>query len=133
MPAEPFKITVASSSSLAQFMTLTLRVAGYDSYAIDPAMEDGALASLVSTQPAALVIDATSDVQDRLALCARIRAVSPIPIAFAGWRDEVSEWQTRALREGATACLLLPLDARDLVECVRRMLPQTPDQDAPAL
>ncbi len=132
MHATPYRIAVASSSpSLVKFMVLALRVAGYVSYAVAPSADDGMLTSLLGMAPDALVIEASADPSSGVALCARTRAASPMPIALALWRNDDGKQQQEALKAGATTCLLLPLGANELVESIQRMLPRSPDPEEP--
>ncbi len=104
-----------------RFIALALRQGGYEPHLLP--VGGKLLPALLVATVDATVLEASFPLVDVFALCARLRAVSVIPIVLLLYRDEAHR-QAEALQMGASAGLILPVDAEELLACVRSVVPQ---------
>jgi DNA-binding response OmpR family regulator len=120
-PRSPIIAVAAGYPPLGRFIALSLRVAGYDPHLL--ADGEQALEYLLSQPVDAAVLDGVLGKVDGFTICQRMRAVSATPIVLLLMRDEAHQ-QIRSRQVGASAVLLIPFGADNLLACVKTLLSQ---------
>jgi DNA-binding response OmpR family regulator len=119
-------LVVEDEASIASFVSLYLKNAGYD-VQVAPTGED-ALAKAESHQPALIVLDLMLPDIDGIEVCRRIRRLSDVPILMLTARDEDVD-KIIGLEVGADDYLTKPFNPRELVARVKSILRRaTPDR-----
>jgi two-component system alkaline phosphatase synthesis response regulator PhoP len=119
-------LVVEDEASIASFVSLYLKNAGYD-VQVAPTGED-ALAKAEAQQPALIVLDLMLPDIDGIEVCRRIRRLSDVPILMLTARDEDVD-KIIGLEVGADDYLTKPFNPRELVARVKSILRRaTPDR-----
>jgi DNA-binding response OmpR family regulator len=117
--AVPSILVVEDESSIASFVSLYLRNAGY---AVRTAATGGeALAQAAAQEPALIVLDLMLPDIDGIEVCRRIRQRSDVPILMLTARDEDVD-KIIGLEVGADDYLTKPFNPRELVARVKSIL-----------
>jgi DNA-binding response OmpR family regulator len=117
--AAPTVLVVEDESSIASFVSLYLKNAGY---AVRTAATGGdALAQAAAHEPALIVLDLMLPDIDGIEVCKRIRQRSDVPILMLTARDEDVD-KIIGLEVGADDYLTKPFNPRELVARVKSIL-----------
>ena len=120
MAAAPTTILVVEDeSSIASFVSLYLRNAGYTVRTASSGAE--ALADAVSHAPALIVLDLMLPDIDGIEVCRRLRQSSDVPILMLTARDEDAA-KIIGLEVGADDYLTKPFNPRELVARIKSIL-----------
>src|SRR5919198_563158 len=114
-----FKIVVDDEASIASFVSLYLRNAGYEVRTATNGAD--ALASVQSQQPSLIVLDLMLPDIDGIEICRRIRQKSDVPILMLTARDEDVD-KIIGLEVGADDYMTKPFNPRELVARVKSIL-----------
>ena len=117
--AVPTILVVEDESSIASFVSLYLKNAGYDVRTATNGAD--ALASVQSQQPSLIVLDLMLPDIDGIEICRRIRQKSEVPILMLTARDEDVD-KIIGLEVGADDYLTKPFNPRELVARVKSIL-----------
>jgi two-component system, OmpR family, alkaline phosphatase synthesis response regulator PhoP len=112
-------LVVEDEASIASFVSLYLKNAGYEVY-VAPNGED-ALSKAESEQPALIVLDLMLPDIDGIEVCRRLRRRSDVPILMLTARDEDVD-KIIGLEVGADDYLTKPFNPRELVARVKSIL-----------
>jgi DNA-binding response OmpR family regulator len=112
-------LVVEDEASIASFVSLYLKNAGYD-VRTAPTGSD-ALAAVAASQPSLIVLDLMLPDIDGIEICRRIRQTSDIPILMLTARDEDVD-KIIGLEVGADDYLTKPFNPRELVARVKSIL-----------
>src|SRR5687768_8413253 len=127
-------LVVEDEASIASFVSLYLKNAGYD-VQVAPTGED-ALSKAEAQQPALIVLDLMLPDIDGIEVCRRIRRLSDVPILMLTARDEDVD-KIIGLEVGADDYLTKPFNPRELVARVksvlRRSAPERRDRESAQL
>jgi DNA-binding response OmpR family regulator len=115
----PTILVVEDESSIASFVALYLKNAGYTVRTAPSGNE--ALALAASEQPALIVLDLMLPDLDGIEVCKRIRQDSDVPILMLTARDEDVD-KIIGLEVGADDYLTKPFNPRELVARIRSIL-----------
>jgi DNA-binding response OmpR family regulator len=119
-------LVVEDEASIASFVSLYLKNAGYDVRSAATGAE--ALAAVASTQPALIVLDLMLPDIDGIEICRRIRQKSDVPILMLTAREEDVD-KIIGLEVGADDYMTKPFNPRELVARVKSILRRaTPDR-----
>ena len=119
-------LVVEDEASIASFVSLYLRNAGYDVRTAATGSE--ALAAMAPTQPSLIVLDLMLPDIDGIEVCRRIRQSSDVPILMLTARDEDVD-KIIGLEVGADDYMTKPFNPRELVARVKSILRRaTPDR-----
>jgi DNA-binding response OmpR family regulator len=122
----PSVLVVEDEASIASFVSLYLKNAGYDVRAAANGVE--ALAAVASAQPSLIVLDLMLPDIDGIEICRRIRQKSDVPILMLTARDEDVD-KIIGLEVGADDYMTKPFNPRELVARVKSILRRaTPDR-----
>jgi DNA-binding response OmpR family regulator len=120
--AVPTILVVEDESSIASFVALYLKNAGY---AVKTAATGGdALAQVALEKPALVVLDLMLPDIDGIEVCKRIRQTSDLPILMLTARDEDID-KIIGLEVGADDYLTKPFNPRELVARIKSVLRRT--------
>ncbi|MFI5302034.1 MAG: response regulator transcription factor [Polyangiales bacterium] len=117
--ATPTILVVEDESSIASFVALYLKNAGYAVRTASTGNE--ALSLVASEQPALIVLDLMLPDIDGIEVCKRIRQDSDVPILMLTARDEDVD-KIIGLEVGADDYLTKPFNPRELVARIRSIL-----------
>ena len=112
-------LVVEDEASIASFVSLYLKNAGYDVATVGNGAE--ALAAVERDHPALIVLDLMLPDMDGIEVCRRIRRGSDIPILMLTARDEDVD-KIIGLEVGADDYLTKPFNPRELVARVKSIL-----------
>jgi len=112
-------LVVEDEASIASFVALYLKNAGYDVATV--ANGTDALASVDREQPSLIVLDLMLPDIDGIEICRRVRQKSDIPILMLTARDEDVD-KIIGLEVGADDYLTKPFNPRELVARVKSVL-----------
>src|ERR687887_270052 len=112
-------LVVEDEASIASFVSLYLKNAGYD-VRTAPTGSD-ALAAVAASQPSLIVLDLMLPDIDGIEICRRIRQTSDIPILMLTARDEDVD-KIIGLEVGADDYMTKPFNPRELVARVKSIL-----------
>jgi DNA-binding response OmpR family regulator len=119
-------LVVEDEASIASFVSLYLKNAGYDVH-VAPTGEE-ALSKAESARPALIVLDLMLPDIDGIEVCRRLRRLSDVPILMLTARDEDVD-KIIGLEVGADDYLTKPFNPRELVARVKSILRRaTPDR-----
>ncbi len=119
-------LVVEDEASIASFVSLYLKNAGYDVRTAANGTE--ALASVSAAQPSLIVLDLMLPDIDGIEICRRIRQTSDVPILMLTARDEDVD-KIIGLEVGADDYMTKPFNPRELVARVKSILRRaTPDR-----
>ncbi len=119
-------LVVEDEASIASFVSLYLKNAGYDVH-VAPNGEE-ALSTAEATQPVLIVLDLMLPDIDGIEVCRRLRRTSDVPILMLTARDEDVD-KIIGLEVGADDYLTKPFNPRELVARVKSILRRaTPDR-----
>ncbi len=122
----PNILVVEDESSIASFVSLYLKNAGYGVRTASTGME--ALAQVSAQMPGLIVLDLMLPDIDGIEVCKRIRQTSDVPILMLTARDEDVD-KIIGLEVGADDYLTKPFNPRELVARVKSILRRsTPDR-----
>jgi two-component system alkaline phosphatase synthesis response regulator PhoP len=122
MAPVPTILVVEDESSIASFVALYLKNAGY---AVKTAATGGdALAQVALERPALVILDLMLPDIDGIEVCKRIRQSSDLPILMLTARDEDID-KIIGLEVGADDYLTKPFNPRELVARIRSILRRT--------
>src|SRR5947207_15200561 len=122
-------LVVEDEASIASFVSLYLKNAGYDVRAATNGAD--ALASVQSKQPSLIVLDLMLPDIDGIEICRRIRQKSDVPILMLTARDEDVD-KLIGLEVGADDHMTKPCNAREPVARRRSKLhPPAPAPEGP--
>ena len=112
-------LVVEDESSIASFVALYLRNAGYE---VKTAATGGeALADVAAETPALIILDLMLPDSDGIEICRRIRTSSDVPILMLTARDEDVD-RIIGLEVGADDYMSKPFNPRELVARVKAVL-----------
>jgi DNA-binding response OmpR family regulator len=117
--AVPTILVVEDESSIASFVSLYLKNAGYGVKTV--ATGTDALAQAAAEEPALIVLDLMLPDIDGIEVCKRIRQHSDVPILMLTARDEDVD-KIIGLEVGADDYLTKPFNPRELVARIRSIL-----------
>ena len=121
-------LVVEDEASIASFVSLYLKNAGYDVRAVTTG--SAALAQVAAEQPALIILDLMLPDLDGIEICRRVRKTSDVPILMLTARDEDVD-KIIGLEVGADDYMTKPFNPRELVARVRAILRRaTPDKAA---
>jgi DNA-binding response OmpR family regulator len=120
--ATPTILVVEDESSIASFVALYLKNAGYEVRTAANGTE--ALAAVGSSQPSLIVLDLMLPDIDGIEICRRIRQTSDVPILMLTARDEDVD-KIIGLEVGADDYMTKPFNPRELVARVKSILRRT--------
>ena len=109
-------LVVEDEASIASFVSLYLKNAGYDVRAV--ATGSDALTQVASEQPALIILDLMLPDIDGIEVCRRMRKTSDVPILMLTARDEDVD-KIIGLEVGADDYLTKPFNPRELVARVK--------------
>jgi two-component system, OmpR family, phosphate regulon response regulator OmpR len=112
-------LVVEDEASIASFVSLYLKNAGYDVTTAATGAE--ALAAAEREQPALIVLDLMLPDIDGIEICRRMRQKSDVPILMLTARDE-SENRIKGLEIGADDYLAKPFEPRELLLRINNIL-----------
>src|ERR671930_1281281 len=112
-------LVVEDEASIASFVSLYLKNAGYDVRTASNGTE--ALASVQREQPSLIVLDLMLPDIDGIEICRRIRQKSDVPILMLTARDEDVD-KIIGLEVGADDYMTKPFNPRELVARVKSIL-----------
>jgi two-component system, OmpR family, alkaline phosphatase synthesis response regulator PhoP len=119
-------LVVEDEASIASFVSLYLKNAGYDVRTSANGTE--ALAAVAAEQPSLIVLDLMLPDIDGIEICRRIRQKSDVPILMLTARDEDVD-KIIGLEVGADDYMTKPFNPRELVARVKSILRRaTPDR-----
>jgi DNA-binding response OmpR family regulator len=119
-------LVVEDEASIASFVSLYLKNAGYDVHVAETG--ESALDKAESQQPSLIVLDLMLPDIDGIEVCRRIRRRSEVPILMLTARDEDVD-KIIGLEVGADDYLTKPFNPRELVARVKSILRRsTPDR-----
>jgi DNA-binding response OmpR family regulator len=119
-------LVVEDEASIASFVSLYLKNAGYDVRTAANGAE--AIATVASFQPSLIVLDLMLPDIDGIEICRRIRQKSDVPILMLTARDEDVD-KIIGLEVGADDYMTKPFNPRELVARVKSILRRaTPDR-----
>jgi DNA-binding response OmpR family regulator len=119
-------LVVEDEASIASFVALYLKNAGYDVRTAANGTE--ALSAVGSSQPSLIVLDLMLPDIDGIEICRRIRQTSDVPILMLTARDEDVD-KIIGLEVGADDYMTKPFNPRELVARVKSILRRaTPDR-----
>ena len=119
-------LVVEDEASIASFVSLYLKNAGYDVRTAANGTE--ALTAVASSQPSLIVLDLMLPDIDGIEICRRIRQKSDVPILMLTARDEDVD-KIIGLEVGADDYMTKPFNPRELVARVKSILRRaTPDR-----
>ncbi len=122
----PTILVVEDESSIASFVSLYLKNAGYTVKTAASGSE--ALAQVAEREPALIVLDLMLPDIDGIEVCRRIRQESDVPILMLTARDEDID-KIIGLEVGADDYLTKPFNPRELVARIKSVLRRaTPDR-----
>jgi len=132
--AAPTVLVVEDESSIASFVSLYLKNAGYTVRTAATGSE--ALAAVAAEQPALIVLDLMLPDIDGIEVCKRVREHSDVPILMLTARDEDVD-KIIGLEVGADDYLTKPFNPRELVarikSILRRAAPERRDRESAVL
>jgi DNA-binding response OmpR family regulator len=109
-------LVVEDETSIASFVSLYLKKAGYNVRAVTTG--GGALTSVVAELPSLVILDLNLPDMDGIEVCRRIRKGSDVPILMLTARDEDVD-KIIGLEVGADDYLTKPFNPRELVARVK--------------
>src|SRR5437870_10879497 len=112
-------LVVADEASIASFVALYLKNAGYDVATVANGSE--ALLSVERQQPSLIVLDLMLPDIDGIEICRRVRQKSDVPILMLTARDEDVD-KIIGLEVGADDYMTKPFNPRELVARVKSIL-----------
>ena len=112
-------LVVEDEASIASFVSLYLKNAGYDVRAVTTG--NAALAQVAAELPALIILDLMLPDLDGIEICRRIRKTSDVPILMLTARDEDVD-KIIGLEVGADDYLTKPFNPRELVARVKSIL-----------
>ena len=112
-------LVVEDEASIASFVSLYLKNAGYDVRAVTTG--NAALTQVAAEQPALIILDLMLPDLDGIEICRRIRKTSDVPILMLTARDEDVD-KIIGLEVGADDYLTKPFNPRELVARIRSIL-----------
>jgi DNA-binding response OmpR family regulator len=115
----PSILVVEDESSIASFVALYLKNAGYGVRAVGTGA--GALNAVAAEMPSLIVLDLNLPDMDGIEICRRIRKSSDVPILMLTARDEDVD-KIIGLEVGADDYLTKPFNPRELVARVKSVL-----------
>jgi DNA-binding response OmpR family regulator len=115
-------LVVEDEASIASFVSLYLKNAGYDVATAGNGVE--ALTSVEREQPSLIVLDLMLPDIDGIEICRRIRQKSDVPILMLTARDEDVD-KIIGLEVGADDYMTKPFNPRELVARVKSILRRT--------
>ena len=119
-------LVVEDEASIASFVSLYLKNAGYDVRTAATGSE--ALTAVAAVQPSLIVLDLMLPDVDGIEICRRIRQTSDVPILMLTARDEDVD-KIIGLEVGADDYMTKPFNPRELVARVKSILRRaTPDR-----
>ena len=122
-------LVVEDEASIASFVSLYLKNAGYDVHVA--ANGEEALSTAEATQPVLIVLDLMLPDIDGIEVCRRLRRTSDVPILMLTARDEDVD-KIIGLEVGADDYLTKPFNPRELVARVKAILRRGERQAADA-
>ena len=121
-------LVVEDEASIASFVSLYLKNAGYDVQTAETG--SSALAHVVSDGPALIVLDLLLPDMDGIEVCRRVRRTMDVPILMLTARDEDVD-KIIGLEVGADDYMTKPFNPRELVARVKSILRRS-HQERPA-
>ena len=122
----PSILVVEDESSIASFVSLYLKNAGYTVRAVTNG--SAALTQVAADMPALIILDLNLPDIDGIEICRRIRRTSDVPILMLTARDEDVD-KIIGLEVGADDYITKPFNPRELVARVKAVLRRaTPDR-----
>jgi DNA-binding response OmpR family regulator len=118
-PTAQSVLVVEDEASIASFVALYLKNAGYDVGTVANGAE--ALAAVERDQPALIVLDLMLPDIDGIEICRRVRQKSDVPILMLTARDEDVD-KIIGLEVGADDYMTKPFNPRELVARVKSIL-----------
>ena len=119
-------LVVEDEASIASFVSLYLKNAGYDVRAVTTG--SAALNQVAAELPALIILDLMLPDIDGIEICRRVRKTSDVPILMLTARDEDVD-KIIGLEVGADDYLTKPFNPRELVARVKSILRRaTPDR-----
>jgi len=119
-------LVVEDEASIASFVSLYLKNAGYDVRAVTTG--SAALTHVAAEAPALIILDLMLPDIDGIEICRRVRKTSDVPILMLTARDEDVD-KIIGLEVGADDYLTKPFNPRELVARVKSILRRsTPDR-----
>ncbi len=112
-------LVVEDEASIASFVSLYLKNAGYDVRAVTTGT--AALAQVAAETPALIILDLMLPDLDGIEICRRVRKTSDVPILMLTARDEDVD-KIIGLEVGADDYLTKPFNPRELVARVKSVL-----------
>jgi DNA-binding response OmpR family regulator len=112
-------LVVEDEASIASFVSLYLKNAGYDVRAVSTG--SAALAQVATESPALIILDLMLPDLDGIEICRRVRKTSDVPILMLTARDEDVD-KIIGLEVGADDYLTKPFNPRELVARVKSVL-----------
>jgi DNA-binding response OmpR family regulator len=112
-------LVVEDEASIASFVSLYLKNAGYDVHVAETG--EDALAKAEGHQPSLIVLDLMLPDIDGIEVCKRVRQTSDVPILMLTARDEDVD-KIIGLEVGADDYLTKPFNPRELVARVKSVL-----------
>jgi two-component system alkaline phosphatase synthesis response regulator PhoP len=112
-------LVVEDEASIASFVSLYLKNAGYDVYTAETGAS--ALAQVASDGPALIVLDLLLPDMDGIEVCRRVRRTMDVPILMLTARDEDVD-KIIGLEVGADDYMTKPFNPRELVARVKSIL-----------
>ena len=112
-------LVVEDEASIASFVSLYLKNAGYDVRAVTTG--NAALAQVAAETPALIILDLMLPDLDGIEICRRVRKTSDVPILMLTARDEDVD-KIIGLEVGADDYLTKPFNPRELVARVKSVL-----------
>ena len=120
-------LVVEDEASIASFVSLYLKNAGYDVRAVTTG--NAALTQVAAEQPALIILDLMLPDLDGIEICRRIRKTSDVPILMLTARDEDVD-KIIGLEVGADDYMTKPFNPRELVARVKAILRRSgPERD----
>ena len=112
-------LVVEDEASIASFVSLYLKNAGYDVRAVTTG--SAALTQVAAESPALIILDLMLPDIDGIEICRRVRKTSDVPILMLTARDEDVD-KIIGLEVGADDYLTKPFNPRELVARVKSVL-----------
>jgi DNA-binding response OmpR family regulator len=112
-------LVVEDEASIASFVSLYLKNAGYDVRAVSTG--SAALTHVAAETPALIILDLMLPDLDGIEICRRVRKTSDVPILMLTARDEDVD-KIIGLEVGADDYLTKPFNPRELVARVKSVL-----------
>ena len=123
-------LVVEDEASIASFVSLYLKNAGYDVRAVSTG--GAALTQVAAESPALIILDLMLPDVDGIEICRRIRKTSDVPILMLTARDAVED-KIAGLDTGADDYLVKPFALGELLARARALLRRGPAASPPAL